>query len=796
MISAMHASRPSRLLLALLATAGVCAALAPQACAMSARGVDGLSPRLLQLSRRSFSSLPRLQQTEALGIPMSGAGSLQRKGNRVLVTVRFAHGAIARLDALREAGASIVAASRRYQTVSVAVPSDRLRQLAAAPGVGSVAPSLAPRLALSECRMGKAVSEGIEQLNVDGERGVDPLEGAGVKVGVLSDSYDTATESIEEGPIATKAAEDVASGDLPGLTNTCPGENLPVEVLHDIPSEQAAEATDEGRAMLQIVHDVAPNALLAFDTAHPTQEEFASHIEELAGAGADVIVDDVSYFEEPFFQEGPVAAAVDKVASEGVSYFSAAGNENVFDAEGNEIGSWEAERFRDSGGCPVAVVEASREFETEFGVGLNPAHCMDFNPGAAVDRTFGIKVPAGATLQLDLQWDEPWYGVGTDLDAFLLDANGRLLTGSVEDNASPIEAGGTQMPFEFVAWENESSVQKTVQLVINRYSGGEPRLKFLTMGEDGEPAGVEYPHSVGEDTAGPTVFGHPAAAGAIGVAALPFFESSEPEPYSSRGPVTHYFGAVEGTTPAAPLAEPEVVSSPQVTATDCVSTTFFAELLADEAWHFCGTSAAAPHAAGVAALMKGRDPIAEPDEIRDALLESAVPIGSFGDCAVGAGLIEALGAVEDLGSAAPEQLQCEPPERSSAVGNARAPGNWGSETPPPEEQPHPQTNTPPATVPQPVTPVPFELRAFIAKRPHRVVWTRGRRAKVVFRFRANEGGVTFLCRVDRGRFHRCRSRLVRRLAPGRHVVRLKARDGAGNVDSTAAVYRFRVRRRD
>ena len=78
--------------------------------------------------------------------------------------------------------------------------------------------------------------------------------------------------------------------------------------------------------MMQVVHDVAPGAKLAFHTAAITEADFATGIQDLAAAGAQVIADDVSYFDEPFFQDGLVAQAVNAVNAAGVAYFSAAGN--------------------------------------------------------------------------------------------------------------------------------------------------------------------------------------------------------------------------------------------------------------------------------------------------------------------------------------------------------------------------------------------------------------------------------------------------------------------------------------
>ena len=48
--------------------------------------------------------------------------------------------------------------------------------------------------------------------------------------------------------------------------------------------------------MMEIIHDIAPGASLAFYTAFDSEQDFANGILALAAAGAKVIVDDVGYF--------------------------------------------------------------------------------------------------------------------------------------------------------------------------------------------------------------------------------------------------------------------------------------------------------------------------------------------------------------------------------------------------------------------------------------------------------------------------------------------------------------------
>jgi hypothetical protein len=104
--------------------------------------------------------------------------------------------------------------------------------------------------------IGKATTKGIVQHRID--KLPPGINGAGITVGVLSDSYNVAGGNIT-------ASDDVASGDLPGAQNPF-GNTQRVAVLEDGPF-----GADEGRAMLQIVHDIAPKAKLGFATAFTGQ---------------------------------------------------------------------------------------------------------------------------------------------------------------------------------------------------------------------------------------------------------------------------------------------------------------------------------------------------------------------------------------------------------------------------------------------------------------------------------------------------------------------------------------------
>jgi hypothetical protein len=236
---------------------------ATAAAALPDHGPGELSPPLATLASPAVAEEDPEAQDERLGIPSQGPGSLIRQGDRVLVTARFERGALSAFPDLREAGAQILSASRQTQTVTVSAEPTLLTALTSVPGLKAAWPVREPIVfgLGGPCEGGAAISEGLAQLRVGDAREAFELRGAGTTVGVLSDSYDSAKFGSE--PPVTEARDDVVSGDLPGPTGSCGGQQLPVEVLDEGPSGEG----DEGRAMLQIVHDLAPHADLAFATA-------------------------------------------------------------------------------------------------------------------------------------------------------------------------------------------------------------------------------------------------------------------------------------------------------------------------------------------------------------------------------------------------------------------------------------------------------------------------------------------------------------------------------------------------
>ena len=423
--------------------------------------------------------------------------------------------------------------------------------------------------------VGLVTSQGDVSLGADRVRTNSAVTGVGSKVGVLSDSYG----SIPGGPAAG-----VASGDLPN----------DVEVLEDA----GVGFSDEGRAMAEIVHDVAPGAKIAFNTAFLGQASFANGILRLADRGCNIIVDDVFYFAEPFFQDGIIAQAVDRVVDRNVSYFSAAGNSARRSYESG---------FRNSG---QSVVIGG----TNYGV----AH--DFGGG---DIRQSITIPAGGQLRLALQWADPFFSVSggagaqTDLD-ILVFFNGQLAFTSEAANI-----GGD--PFEYIGL-NAGTAAATVEIAIVKFAGPDPQLmKYIEFGNSNI---LEY------NTNGSTVVGHNNAAKTISVGAAPFYNTPQFNTNITR-PVVESFSSLGGTpvfittTGVNTGIDPSKIRrNPSVVGPDGGNNTFFGadtSLDPDAFPNFFGTSAAAPHVAAVAALMQqAAGNMLTPQNVKDALTSTAL----------------------------------------------------------------------------------------------------------------------------------------------------------------------------
>jgi hypothetical protein len=455
------------------------------------------------------------------------------------------------------------------------------------------------------------VSEGDKAHGADTARTTYGVSGSGVKVCVLSDGVDSLAKSQ-------------SAGELPAV---------------DVLSGQKGSG-DEGTAMLEIIHDLAPNAALGFATAFTSEASFAANIRALRTTGhCTIIVDDVAYFDESPFQDTQVAQAVNDVTAAGVLYFSSAGNSG--NATDGTSGYYEGD-FRASSSKISGVTGTPH----------------DFDPSSTT-QNFDALSAGSLGKPVTLFWSDPWGKSANDYDLFILNSSGSVVASS-ENGQS-----GAQNPYEIASVPTTGSGYK---VAVVKYSGADRFIAlnvirgrfvasgslkaFSTNGVTNGHSSAANAFSVAAAPAGPA-FTRPLETGDPANPAGPypglFSASSKWERFSSDGK-RHLFYNADGTaiTPGNVSSTGGTTrSKPDITAADGVATSVAGFQ------PFFGTSAAAPHAAAIAALLLSGKPTATPAQIRSALVSSAIDLGAPGfDTVTGNGVIMAGPALAALGVAA------------------------------------------------------------------------------------------------------------------------------------------------
>jgi hypothetical protein len=578
------------------------------------------------------------------------------------------------LNFLSANGADVLSSSSEYRSLRVDVPLDRLEAIAASNNVRFIQPKteyllnqvsgptvvktvddvhgeqeFAVRAERVRQQLGKVLSGaqddpptdppgsltsvGVRQSEGDAShrantaRGTFNVDGTGVKIGVLSNGV-------------VSLASSQASGDL-GPVTVLPGQT---------------GTGDEGTAMLEIVHDLAPGAQLFFATANGGPTVFAQNIRNLRAAGCDIIVDDVFYFVETPFQDGQdpavisntnggaIAQAVADVTAGGALFFSSAGNQGNKDAG---LASCFQGDFVDGGANAL----------------LAGGTVNNFGGGTLFDSV--VQASGNPT---NLYWADPLGGSNNDYDLFVLNSTGTAVVQSSTNVQS-----GTQDPFEQIG----ATAAAANRIVVFKKTGSADRFFYLTTNANGSGR-------LNISTEG-TTKGHNTVAAAYSVGAtqafgIPFTSSNTLETFSSDGPRRLFFQA-SGTaiTPGNFSSTGGLVrQKPDITAADGVSVTGVGGFGSP----FFGTSAAAPHAGAIAALIKQAKPAFTPAQIRTALTTSAIDIMAAGvDRDSGAGIIMAYQALQAAGATGQADLQLGTITSAEVGGNGNGtiePGEQGT----------------------------------------------------------------------------------------------------------------------
>ena len=447
-------------------------------------------------------------------------------------------------------------------------------------------------------RAGSVTSEGDALMHSDEARETFGVDGSGVLVGIISDGVDSLAISQ-------------STGDLPDSV-----------LIGD------AGDGDEGTAILEIVHDIAPGADLAFH-AGLSSLEFIAAIDFFTTNGADVIIDDIGFLTEPTFQDGSVATRAGEAVEDGIVFISAGGND----------------AHRHYQGVYLDIDPEDPD---------NNIHDFGARAGEESDGGMTFQLPAGGRSVIILHWSNPYGDVTDEYQLYLLDSE----TSDIIDVGNGI---GGDIPVKVAQVQNFGGTTGFFEVVVDKVSGEAQDLEILVnMG--GTPTEYNVPAD--------SVYGHAAHPLVIAVGATNL--DGDLDFFSSQGPSTIYFGPVNttalssfGSERLAPVLEER--DTPTLTAPNRVSTTVpgFSP--------FAGTSAAAPHVAGVAALvLEVLGPGAPPEQVRNILITTTDGTGF--NYETGYGATNAFSAVEEaVGEApppTPSPLPTDTPEPTNPPGNS------------------------------------------------------------------------------------------------------------------------------
>ena len=443
----------------------------------------------------------------------------------------------------------------KHRQLIVELPASSVIPLAAMQEVESIR---LPNKSITNANSG---NEGVIAHAVDSAFETYGRTGAGVKIGVISDSVDY-------------LADLQAAGELPEVT-----------VLADV------EGSGEGTAMLKIVHDVAPGAELFFASGS-AEGSFLGALEHMSDVNVDIIVDDLTYVDAAPFQLDQRAMAVQAIIDSGVIYFSSAGN------QGNR--------------------SQSSVYEGDYVPGIGPLDLQGYaDLHLYIDPEDGNSWANTALANgiICLYWADPIGASANDYDLVLLDTSLEIVgvSNTIQDGSPGSD------PRECL------NAQRGEAIVILRNQGAEIRPIFLAInGPDRKPAMIY--------TTDGTIRGHQAVPDVFTVAAstVPatgtFTPDSQVAGYSGSGNRRLFFEP--NGSPITPdnytFSGGSIIQKPDITAAAGVNISVpgFAP--------FNGTSAAAPYAAGIAALLLEDRPNLTSSELRQIFAQTAIDIESLG----------------------------------------------------------------------------------------------------------------------------------------------------------------------
>jgi len=462
--------------------------------------------------------------------------------------------------------------------------------------------------------IGSVTTQGDSILNADDVRNIG-FNGNEIKVGVISDGVD----HISDAQVSTKQ-------DLP--TN--------VHILNN------GYGGDEGTAMLEIVHDIAPDAELYFHGSDNDATSFNHALDDLIAANCNIICDDSIFYNEPYFEDGVISSHLKDVmrTHPNLIFVTAAGNFAKQHYQGT---------FKDDG-----------------------RHYNDFRQDlGSSDKYLYDTMHYPNTVLIEVQWDDKWGSSANDYDLYLIEkGTDNIVAASTRDQPN------YPNPVESITYQYLGTDPKTFEIRIkNAGPGGvgQGQIKNLELFVFRTSDKVNTIQPDTNFNSPDSIYGPAAVREAITVGAVPsgfngIGNVDQITSYSSRGPSTISYPV------------PEIRQKPDICGITNVFISGAGEFGSPPGqwdgihWIFPGTSAAAPHIAGIVALAKQANPSLTRSQIKHYLTSSAIDLGTPGwDPAYGYGRANAQAMIQ--------QIQADGEEATHYVTITSIAGPHGSITP-------------------------------------------------------------------------------------------------------------------
>ena len=508
------------------------------------------------------------------------------------------------------------------------VPVQAIESLAALPEVRYIRPPDYGHL-----NVGSVTTEGDAKLNAKAVRQQFGVDGTGIRVGVISGGLKGLGQSIALGdlPPTTFSCQNRVSG----LVTQRSGDCLPVEKLTQTTggitatafppgSDLASDA--EGTAMLEIVHDLARGAQLLFAPWAGTTVGYAIAGTTLA-TSADIVVSDIA--QPMFFPDGQntfskgISQLIDNPATIARAFIVSAGNY----ADQHYSGLYTDSGISDGLGGKLHLFTANSQ-TTAAATNSN-----SFNG-------FFLPPLTGATVHLT--WNDPAGASTNNYDLVIFDC----ITGAIYDQGIQLQ-NGSQEPQEEARVVNAGRTALPVCYAIrNVLNQAAPRILNVIITTASPSSHLFNTKSMSLASPADTV------GDLIAVGAVNYTTPNSIEDFSSRGPT------FDGR------------SKPDVVAVDGVSVTGAGGFGTPSASGplFLGTSAAAPHVAGIAALLLQLKPSLTRGELKSVLQQGAFPLGDVNT--FGVGRVDAQGSANLLSLTSTSSIAAAvlPASRSVQVG--------------------------------------------------------------------------------------------------------------------------------